>query len=498
MAINFNQKGNPMNISYNNNGTPNVYVVKNDSNQTLWVKPYEITEIPYSGQIGIYNTHLVPDDCKIIGEWGYINIKCTTDTSYNASIRYMLYYSENITPTSSPSFSSSWDGNYYFLTPNNNNENYFFIIDSTNIHDIAYQERFGWDNGTLYTTIAIESTEAIVRVNLGTYNSSTGQMNWGLSIDYWNSWPGSGGSSDYDNSGSGIYYDAQANQIGMTKTIYHYLCLTEKAAVYRANSMEPSTGGELLSEGDTAYYYDLLEIYDPNEEILFEEITVDNGFNNLLQIPGFWPLIAAWEPYVDADYVDFTIEEPATVSFEHFLVKEYGYNSGSPQTQVTNTYGSATIPYWDSLPAFLTKSSYPKSISVTRTSYIGNKKQISTMTANSADFPSSMSKPSITGSFTPDKQTDGGNGTSNFYSFNVVNNNSFPVYYSIVIEELLSDGDIWEVTKSGVLTAGSSYSYGDDNSDFVGAEMTCTFQALGYTQSAILSVGNSVGTTEET
>lgn len=474
MAINFNGKGNPWNIAYNST-VPNVYQVKDGSGNYLWVKPYKFTKSIPGGQIYLRNSHLVQSDDRKMGEWGYITSSGKSQYyDYAASIKYVLYYDDKLTPSTKTAKKASY-GNLDGIVFEDGCP--LILFDSATVTSVG---PIYWENNKPYVYVLSTGTqddyvELKVKLYLGEYNTSTNQMNWGLSIDYPKCVPNTGEDGVYTYDGNGVFTETYTDsKITISKTLYHYMCQKQLKPTVKQTHSPKQTEGAQISVGDTVYYQDELDFDGP-------VISVDNGFNNewgVTGIPGSinGPTISG---SMDSDYWDFTFPN-ADMRYYKFRVVEKGCSSSSATSLSEYADWYETIPYWFS-STYMAKTRYnfTKEATISGTVHFsGVTAALPSRTATNPDYPT-VKAPVITGYIQGGILNDAETSYIKQAKFEVYNSNSFSVQATI----LYTKEGYSSVKRTATINSGRSYTWKEDSPNYNYMEVEAFFTAYGINSS---------------
>ena len=458
------------NIQYEST-TPNIYYVKDSSDNYLWVKPYKFTESIPGGQIYLRNSHLVQSDDRKMGEWGYITSSGKSQYyNYAASIKYVLYYDDILNPGTKTEGKATGDLRGNMTTED---KHPLILFDSATVTLVG---SIYWENNKPYVYVWSTGTkddyvELKVRLCLGEYNTSTNKMNWGLSIDYPKCVPNTGEDGAYTYDGNGVFTETYTDsKITISKTLYHYMCQKQlKPTVEKTHSPKQTVGAQ-ISVGDTVYYQDVLDF----NGIL---IWADNGFNNewwFKSCPGVID-IPSISGSMDSDYWDFTFPN-ADMRYYKFKVIEKGCSSSSATSLSEYTDWYETIPYWFS-STYMKKTRYnfTKEATISGTVYFsGATKALPSTTVTNSSYPT-VKAPAITGYIQGGILNDAGTSYIREAYFSVYNPNNFAVKATIWYAR---DG-YSAVTKTETISAKSYYRWDQEDPSYNYMEVEAFFTAYG-------------------
>ena len=457
------------NIQYEST-TPNIYYVKDSSDNYLWVKPYKFTESIPGGQIYLRNSHLVQSDDRKMGEWGYITSSGKSQYyNYAASIKYVLYYDDKLTPSTKTAGKASYgklDGVVF------DDGCPLILFDSTTVTSVG---PIYWENNKPYVYVWSTGTQddyvkLTVRLCLGEYNTSTNKMNWGLSIDYPNCVPNDYEYGAYKYEGNGVFIETYDNaKITISQTLYHYMCQKTTKPTVDTTVAPAQTEGAQISVGDTVYYGDLLDF----DGTL---ISVDNGFNNEWCVTGPGVIdIPSLSGSMDSDYWDFTFPN-ADMRYYKFRVVEKGCSSSSDTSLSEYAGWYETIPYWFS-STYMAKTRYnfTKEATISGTVYFSGATQaLPSRTATNSSYPT-VKAPVITGYIKSNVLNNAETSYIKKASFEVYNSNSFSVQATI----LYTKEGYSSVKRKVTIKSGRSYTWSEESPNYNYMEVEAFFTAYG-------------------
>ena len=457
------------NIQYEST-TPNIYYVKDSSSNYLWVKPYKFTKSIPGGRIYLKNSHLVQSDEKKMGEWGYITSSGTSQYyNYAASIKYVLYYDDKLTPSTKTAVKASY-GNLDGIVFEDGCP--LILFDSATVTSVG---PIYWENNKPYVYVLSTGTqddyvELKVKLYLGEYNTSTNQMNWGLSIDYPKCVPNVGEDGAYTYDGNGVFTETYTDsKITISKTLYHYMCQKQlKPTVEQTHSPKQTVGAQ-ISVGDTVYYQDVLDF---NGTL----ISADNGFNNEWWVNGPGVIdIPSLSGYVDHDYWEFTFPS-ADIRYYKFKVIEKGCSSSSATSLSEYVDWYETIPYWFSNPYMAeTRYNFTKEATISGTVYFSGATQaLPSTTVTSPDYPT-VKAPVITGYIKSNVLNNAETSYIKQARFEVYNSNNFPVQATI----LYTREGYSSVKRTATISPGKRYTWKEDSPSYNYMEVEAFFTAYG-------------------
>lgn len=456
------------NIQYEST-TPNIYFVKNSSSNYLWVKPYKFTESIPGGQIYLRNSHLVQSDERKMGEWGYITSSGKSQYyDYAASIKYVLYYDHTLTPSTATTVKPSGNLRGNMTTED---EHPFILFDAATVNLVG---SIYWENNKPYvyvwsTGTYDDSVDLKVRLCLGEYNTSTQQMNWGLSIDYSKCVPNTYEDGAYTYNGNGVFTeDYTGSKITISKNLYHYMCQKQLTPTVDTTVSPRQTEGAQIPIGGTVYYQDVLDF----DGTL---ISVDNGFNNEWWVngPGVHPTPSI-SGSMDSDYWEFNFPN-ADMRYYKFRVVEKGCNSSSATS--LSDYGEwyETIPYWFNTTYMGYRAyTYTKQATMDGHVYFCSWNGLPSKTVTNPDYPT-ISSPTITGYIKDGILNAAGTSYIREAYFSVYNPNNFAVKATIWYAR---DG-YSAVTKTETISARSYYRWDQEDPSYNYMEIEAYFTAYG-------------------
>lgn len=472
-TIDVNTFNDVWNIQYEST-TPNLYYVKNSSDNYLWVKPYKFTESIPGGQIYLRNSHLVQSDDKKMGEWGYITSSGKSSYyNYAASIKYVLYYDHTLTPSTATTVKPSGNLRGNMTTED---EHPFILFDAATVNLVG---SIYWENNKPYvyvwsTGTYDDSVDLKVRLCLGEYNTSTQQMNWGLSIDYSKCVPNTYEDGAYNHQGNGVYIEVYDNaKITISKNLYHYMCQKQLTPTVDTTVSPRQTEGAQIPIGGTVYYQDVLDF---NGTL----ISVDNGFNNEWWVNGPGVIdIPSLSGYVDHDYWEFTFPN-ADMRYYKFRVVEKGCSSSSATSLSEYAVSYDTIPYWFNTTYMAeTRYNFTKEATISGTVYFSGATQaLLSTTVTSPDYPTILS-PTITGYIKGGILNNAGTSYIREAYFSVYNPNNFPVKATIWYAR---DG-YSAVTKTETINSKKYYKWEQEDPGYNYMEIEVYFTAFGINSS---------------
>lgn len=457
------------NIQYEST-TPNIYFVKDSSDNYLWVKPYKFTESIPGGQIYLRNSHLVQSDERKMGEWGYITSSGKSQYyDYAASIKYVLYYDCRLTPSVKTSTKQTGNlrGNIF------EDDCPLILCDSATVDLVG---SIYWENNKPYVYVWSTGTrddfvDLKVKLYLGEYNTSTNKMNWGLSIDYSKCVPNEGEDGAYTYDGNGVFTeDYTGSKITISKNLYHYMCQKQlKPTVEQTHSPKQTVGAQ-ISVGDTVYYQDELDF-----DVFMA--SVDNGFNNEWGVTGIPGSINAptISGYVDHDYWEFTFPS-ADMRYYKFRVVEKGCNSSLATSLSDGEKLYETIPYWFSSNYMKeTQYNFTRQATISGTVYFsGASHPIVSQTVTNSSYPT-VKAPVITGYIKSNILNAAETSYIKQAKFEVYNSNNFPVKATIWYTRAGHSS----VNKTATISPGKSYTWKENSPNYNYMEVVAFFTAYG-------------------